>query len=82
MRLVKQIPHERYLIQIHQYNAKYILKIELGQFEQIFKISETDVYNLDVLEKMLDETFLSNCLTRFIAMRTDWQNAFEKLQNQ
>jgi hypothetical protein len=54
MRLVKQIPHERYLIQIHQYNAKYILKIELGKFEQIFKISDTDVYNLDDLEKMLD----------------------------
>ena len=82
MRLVKQIPHERYLIQIHQYNGKYILKIELGQFEQLFKISEMDVMNLDDLEKMIQGEFLSNCLKRFVEMRTDWQNAFNNLQNQ
>ena len=82
MRLVKQIPHERYLIQIHQYNGKYILKIELAQFEQLFKISEMDVMNLDDLETMIQGEFLSNCLKRFVEMRTDWQEAFNKLQNQ
>ena len=41
MRLVKQIPHDRFLIQIHQYNGKFILKIELSGFEQLFKIAET-----------------------------------------
>jgi hypothetical protein len=82
MRLVKQIPHERYLIQIHQYNGKYILKIELGQFEQLFKISEMDLTSLDDLEKMIQGEFLSNCLKRFLEMRTDWQDAFNKLQNQ
>ena len=82
MRLVKQIPHERYLIQIHQYNGKYILKIELGQFEQLFKISEMDLTSLDDLEKMIQGEFLSNCLKRFVEMRTDWQDAFNKLQKQ
>jgi len=82
MRLVKQIPHERYLIQIHQYNGKYILKIELAQFEQLFKISDTDLFNLDDLEKMIQGEFLTNCLKRFVEMRTDWQNALNKLQNQ
>ena len=82
MRLVKQIPHERYLIQIHQYNGKYILKIELGQFEQLFKISEMDLTNLDDLEKMIQGEFLSNSLKRFVEMRTDRQEAFNKLQNQ
>jgi hypothetical protein len=81
MRLVKQIPHERYLIQIHQYNGKYILKIELGQFEQLFKIDEMDLSNLEDLEKMIQGEFLSNCLKRFVEMRTDWQDAFNKLQN-
>jgi len=82
MRLVKQFPHERYLIQIHQYNGKYILKIELGQFEQLFKISEMDLTSLDDLEKMIQGEFLSNCLKRFVEMRTDWQDAFNKLQKQ
>jgi len=67
MRIVKQIPHDRFLIQIHQYNGKFILKIELSGFEQVFKIAETDLQDIDLIEK-----FFSNCLTRFIAMREDW----------
>ena len=72
MRLVKQIPHDRFLIQIHQYNCKFILKIELSGFEQLFKISETDILDIELIEKNLNPQFFSNCLTRFIAMREDW----------
>jgi hypothetical protein len=76
LRVVKEIPHERYKIQILNYNAKYIVKIELGQFEQIFKISETDVFSLTEIENMITPELLSNCLHRFISMRTDWEQAF------
>ncbi|MCX6197146.1 MAG: hypothetical protein RL528_543 [Bacteroidota bacterium] len=72
MRIVKQIPHDRFLIQIHQYNGKFILKIELSGFEQVFKIAETDLQDIDLIEKNLNSEFFSNCLTRFIAMREDW----------
>lgn len=77
MRVLKEIPHERYKIQLLNYNAKYIIKIELGQFEQIFKIGETDVASLDEVEKMLTTELLSNCLKRFVEMRSDWENAFQ-----
>jgi hypothetical protein len=73
MRLVKQIPHERYLIQIHQYNGKYILKVELGGYEQLFKISETEV-DFEKLQLDSSNDFLKNCLDRFISMRSDWEN--------
>ena len=53
MRIVKQIPHDRFLIQIHQYNGKFILKIELSGFEQVFKITETDLQDIDLIEKKL-----------------------------
>ena len=72
MRLVKQIPHDRFLIQIHQYNGKFILKIELSGFEQLFKIAETDILDIELLEKNLTPEFFSNCLKRFISMREDW----------
>jgi hypothetical protein len=72
MRIVKQIPHDRFLIQIHQYNGKFIFKIELSGFEQLFKISETDILDIELIEKNLNPQFFSNCLTRFIAMREDW----------
>ncbi len=76
MRLVKQIPHERYLIQIHQYNGKFILKIELGGFEQLFKVSESEV-DIEKLTNQISNDFLKSCLERFLSMRTEW----EKLLN-
>ena len=78
MRLVKDIPHERYKIRVFNYNAKYILKIELGQFEQTYKIGETDVYGLEDVERMITPELLSNALKRFVEMRTDWESAFKQ----
>lgn len=76
MRLIKDIPHERYKIQIMSYNAKYIVKIELGQYEQTFKIGETDVFSVDEVQNMITQELLSNCLKRFVEMRSDWEAAF------
>ena len=77
MRHIKDIPHERFKIQLMNYNSKYILKIEIDQFEQLYKIGELDVTSLDVIEKMITPEFLKNCLNRFIEMRNDWQTAFQ-----
>lgn len=79
MRLISDIPHERYKIQIFNYNSKYIVKIELGQFEQVYKINELDVTGLDDLKKMINENLLSNALKRFVEMRSDWSNSFNSL---
>lgn len=78
MRLIKDIPHDRYKIQVFNYNAKYIVKIELGQFEQTYKIGETDVYGLEDVERMITPELLSNALKRFVEMRTDWEMAFKQ----
>ena len=78
MRLIKDIPHDRYKIQVFNYNAKYIVKIELGQFEQTYKISETDVYGLEDIERMITPELLSNALKRFVEMREDWEMAFKQ----
>lgn len=77
MRLLKDVPHDRYKIQIFGYNGKYIVKIELGQFEQTFKIGELDVIGLEEVEKMITPELLSNALKRFVEMRNDWEAAFK-----
>lgn len=82
MRILKDIPHERFKIQLLQYNGKYILKIEIGQFEQTYKIGELDVNSLDDVEKMITPELLSNCLQRFVEMRSDWEKSFKNLNNQ
>lgn len=79
MRVVAEIPHEHYKIQVFNFNGKYILQIALDQYEQSFKIGETDVTNLEDLKRMITPELLSNCLKRFIAMREDWSNAYKSL---
>ena len=69
MRLVKEISHPRYLIQIHEYNSKYLLKITLDSYEQIFKFDKDQFSNLDDIEALLSDDFFTNCLSRFFSMR-------------
>ena len=78
MRVIAEIPHSHFKIQIFNYNSKYLLKIELDQFEQMFKISESDVFGLEDIKNMITEELLSNCFDRFLQMRQDWYNAFER----
>lgn len=79
MRLVTDIPHSRYKIQVFHYNSKYIVKIELGQFEQVYKIGELDVNGLEDVIAMVNENLLENSLERFVAMRSDWEKSFKGL---
>ncbi len=76
VRVIAEIPHERYKIQIFNYNSKYIVKVELGQFEQVFKIGELDVNGIEEIQSMVTDELLENCLQRFISMRADWENSF------
>lgn len=78
MRLVKKIPHDRYLIEIHEYNSKYILNITLDSYEQIYKIPVQEISSLDRIEELINEDFLLKNLKRFIEMRQDWTKLNEK----
>ena len=82
MRLLKRIPHERYLIELHQYNQKIILKIAIDQYEQSFKLPESE-NGVSDLERLLSSTdFLKTCLQRFISMREDFTTSFKSIQNE
>jgi hypothetical protein len=72
MRLVKEIPHSHYLIQVHEYNGKYLLKITLDNFEQTFKIPVSEVADLEQFTLQLSPDFWSSCLKRFLTMREDY----------
>jgi hypothetical protein len=77
MRLIKDIPHERLKIQLFSYNSKYIVKIELGQFEQTFKIGELDVNSMEEVERMITPELLRKSVLRFVEMRSDWEESFK-----
>lgn len=80
MRLVENIPHDRFKIQLFSYNNKYHLKVELSQFEQWFKIGELDVMGANDVKDMITPQLLERCMGRFIEMRKDWEEAF-RLKN-
>lgn len=72
MRLVKQIPHHKLSINIFLMNDKYVLKIEIGSYEQIFKVI-ADEKGMEYIEGKLTPQFLESCMFRFLEMRKDFQ---------
>ncbi len=72
MRVIDEIPHELFKITIFSYNAKYILKFELDNFEQVYKVSEGDIAGVADLKNMVNETFLDEVFESFLAMRASF----------
>ena len=68
MRIVKEIPHSKFKISVFSWNDKYILKIELDNFEQGFKFSQHD-FTLQNVEDLCTDDFLLECLRTFVKMR-------------
>jgi hypothetical protein len=81
MRLVRQIPHEHFLVSLHQYNDNYLLSITLDDYQQQFKIPVADLQNIDQLEQQLNPAFYSACLQDFVRMRERWLQLLKPLQN-
>ena len=80
MRVIEEIPHSQFKITVFSWNNKYIIKIEIGQFEQTFKINESDIMGVDDIKSMLDNAFLSKVMNRFVEMRSDFAKSFKNIQ--
>jgi len=79
MRVIAELPHPNCKISIFSMNQKYIIKLEKGVFEQIYKISELDVPDgVDGIFKILNEDFLNKSAERFDEMRADFNTAYKK----
>jgi hypothetical protein len=78
MRVIAELPHPECKISIFSMNQKYIIKLEKGIFEQVFKIAELDVPDgVDGVFKILNDQFLKNAAQRFNEMRADFNQAFK-----
>jgi hypothetical protein len=64
MRIVGEIPHPDCKITLLAWNNRYLIKIEQGLLEQTFKVNQFDIFNEADIVKLLDSTFISECLTR------------------
>jgi hypothetical protein len=80
MRVVKEIPHPACKITLFAWNNRYIIKIELGYFEQTFKIDQFDVSGDDEVVKMVDKDFLQQAIERFEKMAISLTQARQRIE--
>jgi hypothetical protein len=78
MRIVDEIPHELFKITVFSWNAKYIIKFELDNYEQVFKVNETDS-SPEKIRKIVNEAFLDDVFQGFLSMRTSFSKAFQSV---
>lgn len=72
MRLVKKIDNDYCNVNLYTANNKYIIQFEVGNLEQIYKVSELDVSGEDDIDEMLGDTFMKKVMDRFRQMDEDF----------
>ena len=79
MRIVGQIEHPILKITVMQMNNRYVLKLEANMLEQTYKFHEDDkLRTMADIEKMVDETFLNECIKRFSDMNKSRGEAYQR----
>jgi hypothetical protein len=77
MRIVAELPNPDFKITIMSMNQKFIIKLEQGSLEQIYKVPEMDLTDgVNSVFELLDEEFLKTVSARFLEMRKDWKDTF------
>ena len=81
MRVIAELPHPDMKITIMSMNQKFIVKMEKGPFEQIFKVPEMDLTDgVNSVFELLDEEFLAKVSARFKEMGSDFKAAYNRWQ--
>ena len=79
MRVVAELPHPDCKITIFSMNQKFIIKLEKGIFEQIYKLAELDIPDgVNGVFQMLDVEFMKTATERFDQMRVDFNAAYKR----
>jgi len=81
MRIVGNIPHPDMRITVFHMNEKFIVKLEAGPMEQVFKFDQTKYPGLEAIQKLVDETFLANALKRFNEMFLEMRSAEKRIND-
>jgi hypothetical protein len=79
MRIIAEIPHADFKVSILNMNRKFIIKIEQGALEQTYKVAEMDLMDgINSVFELLDEQFYKTVSARFLEMRKDWKETYNR----
>ena len=81
MRTVAKVEHPKMDISIYLRENKYIVKIVMDQYEQVYRINATDVTGMDDMKAMVSNNFLTQVYIRFVDMSKDLKNAFNNINS-
>ena len=79
MRVVTEIPHPQFKITVFSWNNKYLIKLEAGQLEQTYKVSEMELTSEDDINTLVSGAFLNNATAIFLQMRQNFGQAMEAI---
>lgn len=72
MRVIGEIPSNQCKITIFHWNEKYMVKFELGLYEQTYKVDEYEVADEEALKALISDDFIRKIMQRFDKMHEDW----------
>lgn len=78
MRYIKDIVHPQFKIGLYQWNNKYIIKIEMGLYEQTYKIDDYEIASMEEIDRIFDEAFMLSVSNKFEAMSEDFMGTLRR----
>ena len=82
MRIAGYIEHPTYKITIFHMNNRYSIKFENGQYEQTYKLRESDEFqHLTAVKELVDASFLRAVQEQFKSQNKSFQEAYERMQS-
>ena len=70
MRIIDTISHPACRISIFQMNNKYLVKFEIGAYEQTYKFEQEDFNNLEELKAKINAEFVDKVIAIFRQMHS------------
>jgi hypothetical protein len=68
---------EGFTVGVYHANQKYILRIEWGNYEQVYKVDALSVQGVQTLKDYLKAEFFQHCKTQFLQMHNHWQGVIQ-----
>ncbi|MBX7163344.1 MAG: hypothetical protein K1X49_06595 [Saprospiraceae bacterium] len=74
MRHIGNIPHKNLVINVFKNDNKYILKVEIGPFEQVYKFLESDkIKGFQDIENLVNLEFTDSAFAIFDKMNAEYK---------
>jgi len=67
-------------ISIMQWNEKYIIEMEAGQYKQTYKIAQDSISGLEEVKALCTPELIESTMVRFSSMHHDFSTSYKTLK--